>query len=431
MTVDVDWLNNVPKTWEIKNLRYLGDVLLGLTYAPSDVSDDTEGKLVIRASNVQNGRLVHADDVFVACSVSAEIICRLGDIVICSRNGSRRLIGKSALVTQEWVGHTFGAFMTTVRSKNYEWLRWILSSSLFEFQSGGYMTSTINQLTTAALKSFPVPLPPIDTQKRIAAFLDEKTARIDALIEKKQALLKRLAEKRQAIITQAVTKGLNPLAPMKPSGIDWLGDTPAHWEVMRLRRLKRFLTSGSRGWGDYYADEGDMFLRMTNVTSSGIEIDRTDLRYVILDGVNEGKRTATQLGDVLITITAELGSVAVVREKDVGAYINQHLALFRPDAGLVNSDFLVSFLWSDVTRSQFESSGQGGTKQGLGFEQVDNIVVALPQLAEQEAIATFCSKTRIKLDELERAATMSINKMVEYRSALITAAVTGQIEGLN
>ena len=83
----------------------------------------------------------------------------------------------------------------------------------------------------------PLPLPPLDTQRRIARFLDEKTARVDALIEKKRALLDRLAEKRQALITRAVTKGLNPDAPMKPSGIDWLGDIPAHWEVTRVKRL--------------------------------------------------------------------------------------------------------------------------------------------------------------------------------------------------
>ena len=91
------------------------------------------------------------------------------------------------------------------------------------------------------------PFPPLDTQRRIARFLDEKTARIDGLIEKKRALLDRLAEKRQALITRAVTKGLNPDAPMKPSGIDWLGDIPAHWEVLRLRMVPRSRTRYAAG----------------------------------------------------------------------------------------------------------------------------------------------------------------------------------------
>ncbi|WP_258077822.1 hypothetical protein [Xanthomonas bromi] len=128
----------------------------------------------------------------------------------------------------------------------------------------------------------------MDVQQRIARFLDDKTARIDALIEKKQALLEQLADKRQALITRAVTKGLNPDLPMKPSGVDWLGDVPTHWVVKPLRRVKRYLTSGSRDWAAFYADEGEPFLRMTNVTGDGIELDLADLRYVSLDGEQEG-----------------------------------------------------------------------------------------------------------------------------------------------
>ncbi len=280
------------------------------------------------------------------------------------------------------------------------------------------------------LKDWQTPLPAIDIQRRIAGFLDERLAQIDGLIARKLALLERLAEKRQAVITQAVTKGLNPAAPMKDSGIDWLGQIPTHWEVMPLKRLKLFLTSGSRGWGDYYADDGDVFLRMTNVTKGGVEIDDSDLRFVQLDGVNEGKRTSTQAGDILITITAELGSVAIVRDNYTGAFINQHLALFRPDNSQVDPDFLVDFLWSDVTKAQFELSGQGGTKQGLGFEQVDNVIVALPPLDEQRSIVPHINAARTRCDHLERAVSQSINRLTEYRSALITAAVTGQIEGL-
>lgn len=276
----------------------------------------------------------------------------------------------------------------------------------------------------------PVPAPPLETQKRIAAFLDEKIARIDALIAKKQALLDRLAEKRQAIITQAVTKGLDPAAPMMDSGIDWLGQIPAHWESKRLKRVKRFLTSGSRGWGDYYSDEGDIFLRMTNVTKCGIEIDATDLRHVTLAGVREGTRTATQVGDILITITAELGSVAIVRAAHAGAYINQHIALFRPDHSECDPEYLVNFLWSEVTKAQFELSGQGGTKQGLGFDQVDNVMIALPPLAEQREIAQRVASVRSEFDAVETLVSQSINSLVEYRAALVTAAVTGQIEGL-
>lgn len=276
----------------------------------------------------------------------------------------------------------------------------------------------------------PLPLPPLDVQRRIAAFLDEKTARIDALIAKKRALLERLAEKRQALITRAVTQGLDPDAPRKPSGIDWLGEIPAHWEVKPLRRVRRYLTSGSRGWAAYYADEGDPFLRMTNVTGHDIELDLSDLKFVDLDDEVEGIRTSVLEGDVLITITAELGAVAIVRKEHEGAYINQHLALFRPDSSVCVPDFLVSFLSTDMARAQFMVSGQGGTKQGLGFEQVNNVLVGFPPLEEQARIGDHCRDLWKKFEAVREPVARSIDRMTEYRSALVTAAVTGQIESL-
>ena len=281
------------------------------------------------------------------------------------------------------------------------------------------------------LKDWIPPLPHIEVQQRIARFLDEKTARIDALIEKKQTLLERLAEKRQALITRAVTKGLNPNVPMKPSGVDWLGDIPVHWGVKQLRHVRKYLTSGSRDWAAYYADDGSPFLRMTNVTSQGVELDLCDLRFVDVRDVTEGTRTSVRESDILITITAELGAVAVARKEIEGAYINQHLALFRPESSLCDSNFLVNFLSTDMARQQFLVSGQGGTKQGLGFDQVNSVVVGFPPISEQEKIGEYCLATWNHFQSVERSVTLSLEQLVECRAALITAAITGQLPELN
>src|SRR5690606_20134362 len=135
----------------------------------------------------------------------AKLINRIGDIIVCSRNGSRHLIGKSAIVTEEWSGCTFGAFMTTIRSKNSSWLRWVLSSSLFEYQSGRYMSSTINQLTTSTLKSFPIPIPPEECQAEISHYLAGRCEEIEHLVENVAASVAKLEEYRAALITAAVT----------------------------------------------------------------------------------------------------------------------------------------------------------------------------------------------------------------------------------
>ncbi|WP_209437490.1 restriction endonuclease subunit S, partial [Xanthomonas bromi] len=145
-----------------------------------------------------------------------------------------------------------------------------------------------------------------------------------------------------------------------------------------------------------------------------------------------GTRTLVREGDILITITAELGSVAVVRGQfNKGAYINQHLALFRPDGRLCNSGFLVNFLSTVVAREQFVVSGNGGTKQGLGFDQVSGVIAAFPNLDEQSRIAQYCERIRGTHDKLRNPIDSSIAELVGYRSALITAAVTGQLTELN
>ena len=130
------------------------------------------------------------------------------------------------------------------------------------------------------LKDWQTPLPAIDIQRRIAAFLDEKLAQIDGLIARKQALLERLAEKRQAIITQAVTKGLNPAAPMKDSGIDWLGQIPAHWDVKRLKFITSKIGSGvtPRGGASVYVDQGVMLLRSQNIHFDGLQL--SDVAFI-------------------------------------------------------------------------------------------------------------------------------------------------------
>jgi type I restriction enzyme S subunit len=208
----VEWPGELPKHWEVKRLRYLGEAIIGLTYDPADVTDqiDEHGVLVLRSSNVQGGRIVFDDNVYVKSNVPERLLTQAGDILICSRNGSRALIGKNAIIDKSASSLTFGAFMMLFRSKYNDYLRYVFNSPLFTFQSGSFLTSTINQLTVGNLNSFEIPLPPTEDRSAIAAFLERETDKIDELIEEQQRLIELLKEKRQAVISRAVTKGLEP-----------------------------------------------------------------------------------------------------------------------------------------------------------------------------------------------------------------------------
>ena len=237
----VPWLGEIPSHWQSKRLKFLGEIVLGLTYSPEDITTDTENStLILRSSNVQNGKLAFDDNVFVTKNIPKKMITTENDILICSRNGSRALIGKCALIEGQALNQAFGAFMTVYRSPYRKFIYYMLNSEIFKSQLGTFLTSTINQLTTQVLGNFEISLPPDDEQKAINSFLDRELGKIDALIDKQQLLLDKLAEQRSAVITQAVTKGLNPNAEMKDSGVAWLGDVPSHWNIKRLKFLSKY-----------------------------------------------------------------------------------------------------------------------------------------------------------------------------------------------
>ena len=201
----IPWLGEVPEHWEIKRLKHVGRAIIGLTFDPADTVTDGSGVLVLRASNVRDQKIVLEDNLFVLMDIPEILITRVGDILICSRSGSRALIGKNALIDQGAAGLTFGAFMTVFRSPHNEYLFYIFNSPLFDYQAGAFSTSTINQLTVETLNGMEIPLPPPSEQKAIVASLRGRTSCLDRLVEATDRTIALLKERRAALIAAAVT----------------------------------------------------------------------------------------------------------------------------------------------------------------------------------------------------------------------------------
>ena len=237
-----------------------------------------------------------------------------------------------------------------------------------------------------------------------------------------------LKEKRQAVISHAVTKGLNPHAPMKPSGIEWLGEVPGHWEVVPLKRDLDFLTSGSRGWAENYSDEGELFIRITNLTRGSIGLDLSDIQRVAVPDGAEGSRTKVRPGDVLFSITAYLGSVAVVPDALESAYVSQHVALARLRQSRLLPKWVGFVALSFVGQTWFETKSYGGTKIQLSLDDVRDLPIPVPPLDEQSAIVAMLETQVAQFDTLTAEAQRAIALLQERRTALISAAVTGQID---
>ncbi len=237
-----------------------------------------------------------------------------------------------------------------------------------------------------------------------------------------------MQEKRAALISHAVTKGLDPTVSMKDSGVEWLGEIPEHWKVKRLKFVASFVTSGSRGWAQYYSDEGAIFLRIGNLSRTSISLDLEDIQHVSPTEGTERERTRVKQYDVLISITANIGSVAVMSE-DIGeAYVNQHVALTRPHRDVIDSKWFGYCLLSRVGQEQFYALLYGGTKDGLGLDDVRNLSLLVPSILEQRTIATYLDRETGKIDTLIAKIREGIGKLKEYSTALISAAVTGKID---
>lgn len=200
----IDWLGDVPEGWEVKRLKDVGEAIIGLTYGPDDVVEG-DGTLVLRSSNVQGGQISLHDNVYVSKIIPESLKTRIGDILICARNGSRALVGKNARIDQSCVGQTFGAFMTIFRSPINDYLTHVFNSVLFESQSGLFSTSTINQLTSGTLLNMQMPIPPKEEQNQIAAHLTNVREQFDALTSTAEAAITLLQERRAALISAAVT----------------------------------------------------------------------------------------------------------------------------------------------------------------------------------------------------------------------------------
>ena len=193
----------IPKHWDVRKMKHIGSVRNGLTYTPQDLCDD--GTLVLRSSNVQNGKLSLEDNVYVSCKVKSELMVKKGDILICSRNGSRELIGKNAIITDD-IDAAFGAFMMIFRCDSPKYLYYILNSNIFSYYLGTFFTSTINQLTGTNFNNMKIVFcDDKKEQKQITSYLDSKCADIDSIIAEKKQQIETIEEYKKSLIFEYVT----------------------------------------------------------------------------------------------------------------------------------------------------------------------------------------------------------------------------------
>ncbi|MCK9189487.1 restriction endonuclease subunit S [Acidithiobacillus sp.] len=393
----VEWLGDVPEHWQVAQYKHLVDIQNGSDYKHVEME---EGFPVIGSG----GAFAFASDYLYD-----------GESVLLGRKGT---IDKPRYVTGKfWTVDTM--YWTKIAPDAHGKYTYYTALTIpFNY----YSTNTaLPSMTKDALSSHAIARPPLHEQMVISAFLDRETTRIDALIAKKTRFIELLREKRQAVITRAVTKGLDPNVKMKDSGVEWLGDVPAHWEVKAIKRESLVQRGASpRPIDDpvYFDDRGEYaWVRISDVTASEMYLYETEQR---LSSLGSSLSVKMQSGSLFLSIAGSVGKPCIAGIK---CCIHDGFVYF---PGLKKDPKFLFYIF--VSGQPYSGLGKMGTQLNLNTDTVASIYIASPPIEEQFGITIFLDRETAKIDSLITRAEQSVALLRERRSALITAAVTGRID---
>lgn len=433
----VEWLGVVPGHWEVKRLKRACDVF------PSNVDKKShEGEtpvLLCNYTDVYYNEVIIAGMDFMAATASSDQIAKFtlcaGDTIITKDSETADDIAIAAYVPEDLPGVICGYHLSMVRplsNTDGAFIKRIFDSiyakSCFAVLANGLTRVGLGQY---ALDNVELAFPPLPEQTQIAAFLDRETAKIDELVAEQRRLMELLKEKRQAVISHAVTQGLNPHAPMKPSGIEWLGDVPGHWKAVPIKHLGR-LKGGAGFPHDRQGVEGEE-LSFHKVNA----LAQADSDGFLAKSDNTIDRaTAKELGAFVFPpdsiVFAKVGAALLLGRIRM---LNQEACLDNNMMGLVirENEFHVKFVRHSMNLVQFDLIANPGAVPSLNEGQIGDFRLPMPPLPEQTQIAAFLDSELAKFDTLTAEAQRAIDLLQERRTALISAAVTGQIDvrGLN
>jgi type I restriction enzyme, S subunit len=434
----VEWLGEVPAHWEVNRARNLG------VFSGSGIDKKTvEGEQPVKMFNyldVYNSidkTLPYSPDLMDTTAPAEKAIehaVRRGDILLTPSSETSDDVGHAARVLDVPDGVVYSYHILRFRGTDATDPAF-LTYSFNAAPTRSYFASVCTGTTRMVLgredfKSAPVAMPPLPEQTQIAAFLDRETAKIDGLVAEQRRLMELLKEKRQAVISHAVTQGLNPHAPMKPSGIEWLGEVPEHWRVGKCGFYLTILSGFAFPSAGFSDDETDtMLLRGINVGVSRLKWDETVYwRRSPDDGLDIYEM---QKGDLVIGMDRPLISegirVAKVKESDLPCLLLQRVASLKTGDQL-DVDYVLGLLSSEMFVAHFSPDTTGVSVPHISPEQIKNFVIPVPPVVEQVAIVAFVRIETAKSDTLTIEAQRAIALLQERRTALISAAVTGQID---
>ena len=410
-----EWLPHVPTHWGVAPVKAVAQIEMGQSPSSDDCNQEGSGVPFLQGCAEFGPK--HPTPLQY-CEV-AKKFAEPDDLLF----SVRAPVGAMNVADQRY---GIGRGLCAIRATNIDrhFLTWAIDFSREQLNAvatgSTYAAVSVQQVAIAS-----VPVPPKTEQVSIAAFLDRETGKIDALVATQRRLIELLKEKRQAVISHAVTKGIDPTAPMKDSGVEWLGEVPVHWQALQLGRLCRQVSDGPH-FSPTYVDEGVMFLSARNVRVDCWSLE--DAKFISEADYEEFcRRVIPEPGDILYT---KGGTTGIARVVDLLTRFQVwvHIAVLKLWASQADPHFVAYALNSTAGYEQSQLHTRGATNQDLGLTRMIKIWLALPPMDEQRAIVSHLEALVGKIDVLSSEAASTISLLNERRSALISAAVTGKID---
>ena len=425
----VEWLGEIPAHWEARRLRFVVEKSITKKEV-RDLDPETKVSFVPMEAVRECGGIDLNSTKALSEVAEGYTYFRNGDVIVakitpCFENGKGALasdlcndigFGTTELHVLRPSFHVDPRFLLYLTFSNH--FRCIGTASMYG--AGGQ-----KRISDDFVRNFRHPVPSPSEQRAIANFLDRETAKIDGLVARKERLIELLREKRTALITRAVTRGLDPNVPMKDSGVEWLGEIPAHWHLRPLKRVSPDITVGVVvNPSAYIRTEGVPFLYGSNIRDGRIVAD--DARRMSEEDSKRLSKSCLRAGDLVCVRVGAPGVTAVVPPELAGANCASVLIVRHADS--FESQLLCYAMNSRLVRYQVELVQYGAAQEQFNVAHAVDFVVPLAPQAEQRAIATFLDRETTTIDALIAKVRQAIDHLREFRTALISAAVTGKID---
>jgi type I restriction enzyme S subunit len=420
----VDWIGQIPKGWKIKKMKWITSIKRGASPRPiadPKYFDDENGEFSwVRISDVSASEryLLETKEKLSKLGASLSVKRYPGDFFL-SIAGS---VGKPIITKIKCCIHDGFVWFPELKL-NPEFLYYIFQSDL-PFGGLGKVGTQLN-LNTETIGNIQIPDISEDDINSIINYLDEKTTIIDGLIDKKEQLVKKLKEQRQAIINEAVTKGLNPDAKLKDSGIGWLGEIPEHWEVAKLKWFSNIFSGGTPSTNNESFWTNGTIPWLNSGTVNQKRITQASA-YITDEALKNSSTKWVSKGSILMALAGQGKTKGMAAMLEFDATCNQSMAAIEIIETKAYNEFIL--IWLETNYLNIRSMGGGEKRDGINLQILGNIYCPLPSIKEQKEISKQVTILTSKIDMSSKELIKSIKKLKEYRQSIISEAVTGKID---